>query len=158
MKRRTIVLNAVGFIGLRGFVFGTVLGGIYGTLAFPIVGTMYGTLFGAIIGLPLGLIGGAALGLIIALFFNPVTNAGIFRLIMPLIGGAIGFTGAFLGFAVLLGGDGDLLERSVRMMSYDDFLFGFVPTVVAGVSAAFVSHRYARHYLNVSNTKQNNNH
>jgi hypothetical protein len=134
MKRTSIILKATGYIGLRGFVAGTVFGAAYGTLAYPIVGTLYGALIGAIIGLPVGLVGGALIGLITAAYFNPVTNAGVFRLIMPLSGGVIALAGAYLGFSVLFYGPGDTP-------------YIVLPTLIAATSATYTGYSYARYYL-----------
>ena len=152
MNRSRIVLETVAYMGLRGLLYGMIFGAVYGTIVFPLVGTISGTLFGAIVGLPLGLIGGALLGFIIALFFNPVEDIGVFRLVISLSGGLIALTGAFLGFVGLLGGDGTLPEQLGRLFSNENFVYYLTPALIAAACAVYVSNNYAKRYLEQQRT------
>jgi hypothetical protein len=64
-----------------------------------------------------------------------------------LLGGLIALVGAFLGFGGMFGMDGTLAERIAGVLSGDGFDYGFLPSIIAALSATYVSDRYARYYL-----------
>jgi len=139
MKSRTsIIIEAVGYVGLRGFICGFVFGAAFGTLIYPLIGTLYGAFIGAIVGTPLGMVGGLIIGLITALHFNPIRNPQDFRWTLRLVGGAVSFIGAYAGFALLFW-SGDPISDSLGIP--------LIPALVATACAIYVSHSYAEYYL-----------
>ncbi len=133
MKTFDIIRDAVQYMLLRGLICGVVLGAIYGTLIFPIVGTAYGVIFGAVAGVPLGVVLGLVIGLVRVRFFNPVTDARVFRIVVLILSGLITFSGGLFG-AVLLYGIRNPIEP-------------LIPALIATASALYVGYRYTRRYL-----------
>ena len=131
-------MEAVGYMGIRGLIYGSIFGAGFGTLVMPLIGTAYGAFFGAIIGTPLGIIGGMIIGVIASLFFNPVINLHEFRWTLRVMGGVIGFLGASIGFRIVFG-PGDNSGTSV--------VFIHLPTLITTSLATYSSHSYAEYYL-----------
>lgn len=138
MNRSRIIVETVGYMGLRGLLYGIALGAAYGTFLAPIAGTIYGAFFGGMVGLPLGIIGGTIIGTVTGLWFDPSENPSRFRWTITLTGGVIGFLGAYVGFDTLLGPGGSANEQSAFML---------LPVFIAAACASYVSNSYARRYL-----------
>lgn len=134
MKHRFfIVKEAIAYMGVRGLLYGAGFGAVYGMLLSHIrYGSVYGAFYGALVGIPVGIIGGFLIGIITVLFFSPVKCVFIFRYFLPLVGGIIGFCGAFVGFALLFG---------------QGAFAAFFPSLIATGCAIYVSSSYANRYL-----------
>jgi hypothetical protein len=142
MKHMTIVMDAVGYMGLRGLLYGAGLGAAYGTILSPIAGTIYGAFYGAIVGLPLGNVGGIIISLITVRFFNPQTDSLNFYQKITALGGVTGLVGSLFGFALLLG---------------PSLIFSIIPSVIAAGCAVYVSHNYATRCLPEMQSKPEDN-
>ncbi len=116
----------------------TAYAALYSTFIFPGIGTIMGSYIGAILGVPLGFANGILIGLVTRLFFFPLTNAKLHRLVVSTLSTVLCTSVAIIYFDNLKFGG---------MQAFPMYLFWVAaPSIIAGMSMGASSKAIARWY------------
>ena len=141
------VIEAVIYMGAQGLMYGAGTGAAYGTVFAPISGTIYGGFFGGLIGLPLGIIGGIITDIVTAMFFALSSNQRIYRRTLQILGGLMGFSGAFIGLLLQFSLYSVAPLNIGELISDSGIFFYIIPALIAAGCATYVSDNYVEEYL-----------
>ncbi|BAZ38646.1 serine/threonine kinase [Calothrix sp. NIES-4101] len=123
----------------------TICAALYSSIVLPILGTILGGLSAAAVAFPLGLANGVWIGLITRLFFYPLKNTHLHRLVLSMTSTIIGTVTGLIYFGSLgLGGAG--AKIGIPSQFQQSLFFVIAPSIITGLSMGAVSKSFAQWY------------
>ncbi len=144
----------IAYMTWRGGLLGSSLGALFGTVLAPILGTLCGLIYGGIVGVALGFADGLLIALLTWLLDRLDWRQNYSQIItlcttlLTLIGGIVGFS-TVTGQSVFVPGARQYPTLSPTFMFYIG-----VPTLIAVLSAGWVSQGLARAFENCTEKRK----